>query len=189
MRRILATGGVVAAVIVASWHIVARLLEVHRRLAGTGELDERRARRRRARVERAIIRARARGPLWSARERVLVPVHASVQVGAVRDADIDIDDIGLLDASMRRAARAARERPAVARAPLPMIVPTRSNDFTWLEQQRPAAARLVGPMLLVAGAAVTLAPLVRPLGDAAPWLALVALCLVAAGWMLVRDGD
>jgi hypothetical protein len=188
MRKFLATGGVTATVIVASWHILARFLETQRRLAASGELEQRRVARRRARIDMAISRARERETSRRAvRHGALVPVYASVQVGSVREAEIDIDDVGLLEASMRRRLRVVPEPPVVARMPLPIVAPIRSNDFTWLEQQRPVRARLTGPALLVGGATATLVPLMRPLGDAAPWMALVAACLVVAGWAMGRD--
>ncbi len=176
--------------VVAAWRGLSELLIRRQELESTGELAHRIAARRTARIERALARAGVCAP---ARQAVLVPVvadpsapsrvHASVQVGSIHGADVD--DVGLLESAMRRTA---------AKAPLVTYVDDRSDahrtawgDMLGEENVVERAWRAVEalgalPLLtMVVGVALTFYPLVRPLDDLAPWLAIGGLALVAAG--------
>lgn len=165
------TGGVVMLVVVAIWRGAAELLERRRMLMATGQLATRVAARRRAAVDRALARTLANDArtqdIWrgTSRRRVAVPVagsdtmHRAVHAGRVRSDDVD--DVGLLEAAMRRA---ADESPAVARSDSGAIV------------------------LACIGIGATFVPVVRPLADWAPALALVGAALVLAAWLVARRG-
>lgn len=117
MREFIRSWLVPVAIVVAVWRGLSELLVRARELAASGELALRLEARRLQQVSDALARARTREP---ARVRVgagtdsrscasglLGPgpdlrSHAAVRVGAVRDRDID--DVGLLEGAMRRAA-------------------------------------------------------------------------------------
>ncbi|MCB0877830.1 MAG: hypothetical protein KDC46_02465 [Thermoleophilia bacterium] len=193
MRRIAGSGWVGTMLVVVLWRALSELLLRMSVLREAGELDRRVAARRRARVDRALAS-------WSvsrvrARElaRVTVPVttgpqaDASVYVGATGGADLD--DIGLLEAAMRRA---ARDRMAVG----PEGVTTRPRRLDWGrlldrgddDHGAAAADRVPWWSVVVAavGVALTVAALVRPLGDPAPVLAIAGSMLVVAALVAGR---
>ncbi|MCW2922166.1 MAG: hypothetical protein JWL76_2040 [Thermoleophilia bacterium] len=183
------------AIVVATWRGLTELLVRRRELASTGELDLRVARRRAERIDGALVRA---GVSASAREAVRVPVsafaptHASVQVGSIHGSDLD--DVGLLEAAMRRSS---------ARPPLVTYIDDAASDAAtahataWGEMlgeenvverfRRVVVALGTLPLLaLVLGVALTFYPLVRPLDDIAPWFAIGGLALVGAGVLGAR---
>jgi hypothetical protein len=220
--------------IVATWRAASELIARRRELVATGELARRIEDRRRAVLDAALVRAGVRE-----RTRVLVLAGgpalpdrrtlAAVQVGAVRGG-ADVDDVGLLEGAMRRAAsermdvsatgvrrRAERRAREAARrgdqhlaaevlvdapeaprraasGPRPARQPRRDGgwtDWRFLESQvaiEESVERLPTWELpaVATGALLTFAPLVRPLADAAPWLAIAGLALVAAGWLGAR---
>ncbi|MCW2927599.1 MAG: hypothetical protein JWM86_1567 [Thermoleophilia bacterium] len=168
--------------VVASWRGASELVWARRELARVGVLEPRMQARRVARIDRALdVRGLARS-------------MASVSIGSVRGADVDVDDIGLLEGAMRRA---ARERMAVSStgvsrtaaatsvelAPTPdwgsMLVDERAATTRGARGRRLVTAWPVASIAL--GMATTFVPLVRPLADGAPWLALAGASLVLAG--------
>jgi hypothetical protein len=138
MRRFIGSGVAWTIAFVAAWRAASELLERRARLLVDGELAPRLAARRLQLLERALVRAGIREP-----QRVLVAVssgvdlraHASVYVGRA-GLGADIDDVGLLEGAMRRAAaermdvsatgvsrrRRSVRRPA-HRAPAPRSTP------------------------------------------------------------------
>lgn len=276
------------AIVVACWRGLSELVARMRELAATGELALRVEARRLQQVSDALVRAHAReaarvpvlvggGVATRAPRMAAMPdvrCHASVQVGAVRDADID--DVGLLEGAMRRAAsermdvaatgirrravrrarRAAgqggsnlaaellaaapaaiaadaasstrpeprsatraprrapapeRRRPSRSAGPRPVPAPTPAppsqsstpampvrpprrdggwTDWRWLATDEEVEALGVDPVAatwplvaVLCGAMLTFVPLVRPLAEPAPWLAVAGLALVLAGWI------
>lgn len=188
--------------VVTCWRLWSLLAREYRRLESSGELGERLAQRRAVRIDRALARERMRAPI---RVPVFVGVrhHASVQTGARRTlAQGDIDDLDLLDASMRRRAPRSGTSNIARSAPEPTdqgVVepavasePVRADDFTWLEagvRRRDVTQSGIGwlaPVVLVVGAVGTFVPLVRPLSDASPWISLGSGALVALGWWRSR---
>ncbi|MCW2949791.1 MAG: hypothetical protein JWN41_804 [Thermoleophilia bacterium] len=176
--------------VVALWRLSASLAGEHARLARSGELAARHAERRARHIARALAVVRAQPPVPVAvRVRVDDSVHRSVQVGELdASAIVDVDDIDLLRASMQRrprggASEVIRAVATTARVEIP-------DDFTWLELDAqhdvtPSGVGVLGPLLVTTGVAGTFVPLVRPLGDVAPWVALASLALVALGlWRL-----
>ena len=190
--------------LVAAWRSLTELLVRRRELQASGELERRLAARRARRIDQALARA---GLLAPARERVPVQVtvptiadpteprmastHASVHVGSITGPDLD--DVGLLEAAMRRAA----DRRALV---TPIDERSDAHRTDWggmLEDASPVerAWRVVEalgalPLLaMVVGVSLTFFPLVRPLHDAAPWLALGGLALVVAGAIGARWTD
>ncbi len=190
-----------AILVVAAWRGASELVARRRQLQASGELGRRIARRRALRVEHALVRAGLRAHV-SAPVRVPVAVagdpatharrmHASVQVGSVAAADLD--DVGLLEAAMRR---------SVVRRTLVTPIDDRADAHRtdWggmLENTNPVqrAWRIVEalgalPLLaMVLGVSLTFFPLVRPLDDIAPWLAIGGLALVVAGVLGARWSD
>ena len=195
------------AFLVAAWRGLSELLLRRCELASTGELELRVARRRSDRIERTLARARLRAP---AREAVRVPVvaatrsgvHATVEVGSIQGSDID--DVGLLESAMRRAAarpplvtyieETPSPAPAAGRAvaATPPAADAEAHRTDWggmlgEEHWVGRAWKVVDalgalPLLaMVVGVLLTVYPLVRPLDDVAPWLAIGGLALVGAG--------
>lgn len=194
---------------IAAWRVVSELVVRRRALASTGELARRIDARRSARVERALVHAHVRVPVVDALVptrivRVPVPVsagwgsvvpapgiHASVQVGSIHGSDLD--DVGLLEAAMRRA---AHQRALVTQ--VDDRSDAHSTDWGGMLEDGGAvdrARRVVValgaiPLLaIVLGVCLTFVPLVRPLDDVAPWLALGGLALVVAGVVAARWSD
>ena len=173
---------------VLAWRGASEVVERRRALARTGELDLRVTLRRRERIEHALVRAGVREPA-----RALVPVtvpvavesrtHSSVHVGSVTGADLD--DVGLLEAAMRRAAtQRALVTPVDDRSDAHRTDwGSMLDDGSPVERARRAVVALgVLPVLaMVSGVALTCFPLVRPLADSAPWFAFGGLALVLAG--------
>ncbi|MCW2922947.1 MAG: hypothetical protein JWM98_351, partial [Thermoleophilia bacterium] len=126
--------------VVVAWRGASELLERRRELMATGELATRLGVRRRRQVARALV---AGG--------VDPRVHASVHVGRI--AESDVDDVGLLEAAMRRATAGAALR-AVRDAP----------------GEPGGGQALLGAPLALAGAVTTAVALVRPLADGSPFL-------------------
>lgn len=161
----------------------------------SGVLDRRIRERRAARIERALIRD---APIMSGRRaRVL----AAVRVGAVPERDVD--DVALLEGSMRWSTASAR-RPVPRAAAAPARVAT---DWGALlhEAREPVRVRARGlrddddgvdlhgrpvpgwaTVLGGTGAALTLLALLRPLTDPAPWLAAGGLALALSAWLAAR---
>jgi hypothetical protein len=178
MRMRTASGWVAAVLAIAGWRALAELLDRRAALRRSGVLERRLAARRELRVQRALAAA------GLARTRRDV-VHVAVHVGAVPPGDPD--DVGLLEAAMRRAARdriEVDERGGVRSSP-------RRTDWSALLAQSSgrvgdgdgARAPAWTIVLVATGVAFTLPALVRPLADAAPWLALAGGVLVLAGWL------
>lgn len=285
MRTKLGIGGVIV-LTAALWRAASELIERMRHLDARGDLGPRLARRRVELVDRALLLAGVSAP---ARELALVPVqagaarpagasvasrsvpipsmpslstHASVQVGLVRGGPGDVDDVGLLEGAMRRAAsdrmdvsatgvrrkamrrarravdhgdlhvaaevlaaapepapgvaaavaaasprparqavprapRPARLAPSLAPVEAPILVPRPPRrdggwtDWRWLAGEpeveldagRSAAGERTWPLpTALAGVLLTLVPLVRPLSDGSPWLAVAGIALVIAAW-------
>jgi hypothetical protein len=185
---------------VVAWRGASELVARWRELAATGELRVRVAARRARRIDDALARAGLRAyasTLVGGRpELARVPVHAgvhagvhaSVHVGAIGGADLD--DVGLLEAAMRRA---ADRRSLVT----PVDDRSEAHRTDWggmlgeervIERARRTIDALGAlPLLaMVAGVTLTFYPLVRPLDDASPWLAMAGLALVAAGVLASR---
>jgi len=180
MRQFVGRGALWATFVVVAWRGLSELVIRRRELAAAGLLAPRIAARRADRIGRALAAAG-----FSGRERVVV--HASVHVGAVRPADVD--DVGLLEAAMRRA---ARERTLVAAdgmhaATLAPRVEVRGevDGSPARERARANQAWWLVPLALAA-VALTLVPLVRPLDPAAPWFALAGGALASAAWLASR---
>jgi hypothetical protein len=178
MRTVVRSGWAGTLLVVAGWRGASELAARRRVLVEAGELAPRIAARRARRIDRALGSAGLRPA-----------THAAVHVGATRVDDLD--DLGLLDAAMRRA---ARERMGVDAAGISRRADDRV-DWVELLADSPrevdlpaprAAARTAAPWWAVAGAvgavALTIGPLVRPLGAASPWLALAGLALGLATW-------
>ncbi|MCW2973858.1 MAG: hypothetical protein JWN72_2131 [Thermoleophilia bacterium] len=208
MRRILGTGGVVAAVVVAFWRLLASLAHEHRRLTVSGELGGRVAAARRGRIDRALTRERLR-PAIRVPVAVVRPLprggsHASISTGerGAAGSDHEFDDLDLLDASMRRRSparpagsdAAPHMQHAVEVAATELIADAnevRPGEFAWLEggerDRTRTDAGVLGPALMAVGLIGTFVPLVRPLGDASPWIALGSAVLVGLGWWRARS--
>lgn len=193
MRGIAGSGWLGAALVVAFWRGASEFIARVRSLAREGVLEQRVAARRAARIQRAL--ARAGLPM---RVAELVPVVATagamvdrtVHVGRV--GSVDHDDVGLLEAAMRRA---ARERMGVDAGRIARRAYDQVDWATLLAEPeaagrhggRGAGIRDFAPVLLAgAGVALTIVPLVRPLAGAAPWLALAGGALVLAAWVATR---
>lgn len=170
MVKMLRSGGVAVLVVVAAWRAIAELVARHRALAASGRLAGLVAGRREQRFTRALAK------LGIVAAPVPAPVHASVHVGGIRAGDVD--DVGLLEGAMRRAARdrviEAAERELVGR----------SASFVMGDRELSVPAWAL--VIVASGAALTVAPLVRPLADAAPWLALAGGALALCGWLAAR---
>ena len=174
MRHSFGKGSISLLVVVATWRALSQLWLRMRELTLCGELAVRRARRHASAVDRQLRCARARderGDSIGVVQFRARGVHASVHVGAAPDAH-DIDDMGLLEAAMRRAARLPTETVADLEAG--------ATDNARVPRWSMA--------LVASGLVMTLIPLVRPLADAAPWLALAGFALVAAGALAARRG-
>lgn len=191
------------ALLVAAWRGLTELLVRRRELEVTGELGRRVERRRAQRIEHALVRAGVRAPT---REAVLVPVHATVQVGSIHGADLD--DVGLLEAAMRRTAARPPlvtyidDQPSGVGVSVGADAASTADDATahgtaWgdmlgeenvVERFRRVIVALGAlPLLaMLLGVALTFYPLVRPLDDVAPWFALGGLALVGAGVLGAR---
>lgn len=67
----------------------------------------------------------------------------------------------------------------------------RPGEFAWLEggerDRTRTDAGVLGPALMAVGLIGTFVPLVRPLGDASPWIALGSAVLVGLGWWRARS--
>lgn len=226
MRPMPGYGSGALLLVVGLWRGASELLSRYRDLRASGELARRVEARRHAMLDRAIALARVRERAYS--PPVLVPafgaVHASVQVGTDPGNGDDVDDVGLLEGAMRRAAQermdvsstgvrrtaAKRVRRAAARGQRHLAVDVLANapaaapppaprterprradggwtDWEWLagasDRRRPLTWQL--PAVL-GGGLLTLVPLVRPLHEASPWLAIAGIALVLAGWAGAR---
>jgi hypothetical protein len=180
MREIVARRWGIAVATIVGWRALSELLLRRRELRIGGVLDARIAERRDLRVRSALERA----GLARAYERARSPVYAAVDVGRVRAGDLD--DVGLLEGAMRRAPR-DRMDGVVVRMPDPETDWAVLLEPSTPEPAAPAPPVVLGARLLVlVGAALTLVPLVRPLSDGAPWLALGGLAFVVAGLLLAR---
>lgn len=187
--------------IVAVWRALTEVLVRRNELRAAGDLDRRVASRRRDRIELALVRARVRS---REPERVRVPVvigapaearsrgvHASVHVGSITGADLD--DVGLLEAAMRRAAdRRALVTPIDDRSDAHrtdwggMLEGAGPVERAWRVVEALGALPLLA---IVVGVSLTFFPLVRPLHDMAPWMALGGLALAVAGAVGARWAD
>lgn len=185
MAGIIRSGAASLLLVVASWRLTSELVARSAVLRRTGRITELVQQRDARRISRALARE---GILVDPRRVVLASVH----VGGIRAGDID--DVGLLEGAMRRA---ARDRiGADGRASRRVEAPGRSaEDWAWLAASTSAGdhapdggrrAPAWAVAMVAAGAVLTLVPLVRPLGDAAPWLAAASLALVAAGALAAR---
>ena len=167
MRTVVGKRSVMVVAVVIAWRAASELVERRRLLDRSGELERRLSSRRAGALARALERSGVRS-----RERAAVPVgvHGSVHVGAVGGADVD--DVGLLEAAMRRSTlvRAGAWQEASVAAP----------------DHRAGTVPLHAMLLAVAGVALTLVPLVRPLADGAPWLAGAGISLVVVACLSVR---
>lgn len=192
MRRMQRYGWFHAVLAVCAWRTLSEVLGRRRLLLESGVLERRLEDRRARRVDRALESVGS----GSGRERVFAAVHVGPTPAR------DVDDVALLEGSMRRAAR----RHGVARA-CSLATPGTTRPATdWgelLEEARePARSRARGigahgepigdraPAWAVASAVVaaglTLVALVRPLEPAAPWLAAAGVALALAGWVAAR---
>lgn len=149
-----------ALLLVALWRAASELMEQRRALRAAGVLDARIAARRAARITRTLDRlglAPAGGPLPADAWSLAAPVGAS----AVGRPSRPSTDWGRLVevAADSRAHRGRARRTTV-----------------------PAWANLSA----AAGAVLTLAALLRPLSDAAPWLAVAGVALALAGLVAAR---
>lgn len=198
MRRIARNTPIRVVLLVAAWRGLTELLVRRRQLQATGELGRRLELRRMLRIEHALVRAGLRAP---ARALVRVPVvgdataqpriHASVHVGSI--AGPDLDDVGLLEAAMRRAADRRTlvtpidDRPDAHRTDWGgMLEDANPIERAWRVVEALGAVPLLA---MVVGVSMTFYPLVRPLDDVAPWLALGGLALVVAGVLGARWTD
>lgn len=188
MRRAIGLGWLMTLLVVFAWRAASELTIVARRLSATGELQDRIQRRRGDRITRALARAEAshaRGEAALARVPVRVHVDQAVSIGAT--AGDDLDDIGLLDASMRRAARdrMTADSSGFRRSP------RRSVDWVQLlaDESSRAADGVVPWWSMSFGmlaAALSVVPLTRPLGDLAPGFAVAGIALAIAALLASR---
>ncbi len=187
MRQIVDNGWVRTLLLIACWRGMSELLERRRALAASGVLQRRIDRRRALRIDRAVAAAgfsRARARRVPVAVTTGPAVDHAVHVGST--GSYDLDDVGLLEAAMRRA---ARDRQGVdARGLTSRPRPTdwgglleRATEVTGRAAN--GAKQLAPPWTVVAGVAgvvLTFLPLLRPLADAAPWLAAGGFALVLA---------
>ncbi|MBC7461462.1 MAG: hypothetical protein H7287_08875 [Thermoleophilia bacterium] len=161
----------------AFWRLVAPVAREHRRLAASGELGERLAAARFDRSARAVARERRR-PAIRAPARAL-----PAEPRAVRRAPVDAP---LRPAMVRPATVLVTKIVAVE---VPDAAPP--SEFAWLESgfrdRTRTGAGVLGPGLMGVGLIGSFVPLVRPLGDASPWIALGSAVLVALGWWRARS--
>lgn len=196
MRRFVGIRSFLVLALVGAWRGASELLERRRELVAAGVLDTRIAARRAGRIDRALAAAGlVRAELVPAR------VHASVSVGSSVRTGSDVDDVGLLEGAMRRA---ARERMAVTsdgvarrpfdRSSVVVEIPDPASAHDWgsmivdghavVRERRARIASVLAawPIVsLVAACLLTFVPLVRPLNDVSPWLALGGVALAVAG--------
>lgn len=218
MRRIVGMGGLTAFAVVAAWRAASEVLERRALLARTGELDLLLQARRERGIAAALtcvgLREPAPLPVAVVADPTATAVHASVHVGSVRGGDID--DVGLLEGAMRRAAaermeasaaglrrrparitRRARPTPVTATGDIPpaadQAAPQRRvpyTDWRFIASDDPEGRAAPVPRWAVPAAAVavlvSLAPLVRPLSEPAPWLAIAGIALVGVAWFAAR---
>lgn len=170
MRRCMTWGWIATLLGVGVWRTVSELLEQQRQLSSSGLLADRVAWRRARSVQRA-----------------LVSVDAAVSIGRVHVDDVD--DIGLLDAAMRRAARTRfsvdhpyRQLPLAAGGQVDwvsvLLDDHDSPTYRYL--------RWLGLLVGFTSVGLTTVALVRPLSEPAPWFALSGLALAAVTLMLTR---
>jgi hypothetical protein len=154
MRRFVGSGAALTVMLVAAWRASSEVLERRADLRARGALGPLLAERRVRLLEAALVRAGVRE-----RERVLVTVathpgaevdlrsYASVYVGRV-GVGVDVDDVGLLEGAMRRAAAermdvsatgVSRRRGIVRRADRPRA-PERAGAALAPTTARPRAA-------------------------------------------------
>lgn len=178
MRRIALSSWCSAMIVVMLWRGISALAIRSRQLDASGELALRMARRRADRSARALHRC-GLAPASLGPARVLAAVH----VGAV--AYDDVDDVALLEAAMRRA---ARDRVGAQSG---VLVRGRARSEEVAVGAMPAAepaSQVRWWVLPLAAAAVacTTAAVVRPLADGAPAFAVAGIALVAAAWLASR---
>ena len=172
--------------VVVFWRGLSELLLRKSQLSASGELACRLDTRRTARIGRALGRVGL-----PAATGLPVRVHAAVYVGSV-SLD-DPDDVALLEGAMRRAARDRVDRGDGAQR-------VRTDRGALAEPEarvRARAQQLDGvseslgqwwPVpLATVGVVVTFVAIVRPLADAAPWLALAGISIVAIAWIASRQ--
>jgi hypothetical protein len=185
MRKFISGYWGTALAVIAAWRALSELLLRRRVLCVDGVLDARIADQRARRVRRALERSN----LSSAHERARSRACATPDVGKVRAGDFD--DLGSLEGAMRRAP-SDRIDEVVARMPEAEI----TTDWAALLEPstaatNPAASQsapvpVAAFLLVLTSVAVTVAALVRPLSDGAPWLALAGVALVVAGTLVAR---
>lgn len=157
--------------VIAAWPLLLELVRERDRLARSGELGR-------------LVRARRRRSL--VRAGVTDPDAAPTRRGSARARDARVRararehaHVGGHVARLAAQVRLGREREA-------LLNTAYADGSDGLAPSAPAVAPVPAVLLGLLAAAASVPALVRPLGEAAPWLALTTAALAAAAWLMSR---